>query len=119
MDLALNNQQRLIYHKTQPTNQPTWNQALTTDICVIYIYIYMGVCACVCVCVCDRSRNASDKQINWPTLSALVACNPIAFERKQKAKIWILIFKARNLSLPQYDLPVTFLFYFAFFRAKG
>ena len=23
MDLALNNQQRMIYHKTQPTNQPT------------------------------------------------------------------------------------------------
>ena len=23
MDLALNNLQRLIYHKTQPTNQPT------------------------------------------------------------------------------------------------
>ena len=23
MDLTLNNQQKLIYHKTQPTNQPT------------------------------------------------------------------------------------------------
>ena len=38
MDLALNNLQRLICHKTQ-TNQPTNQAALIND---IYIYIHTG-----------------------------------------------------------------------------
>ena len=46
MDLALNNLQRWICYKTQPTNQHT--HALTH---IIYIYIYIYVCVCVCVCV--------------------------------------------------------------------
>ena len=44
MNLALNNQQMLIYHKTQPTKQTN-----------IYIYIYMCVCVCVYVCVLGSS----------------------------------------------------------------
>ena len=40
MDLALNNLQILICHKTKQTNQT-----------YIYIYIYMRASLCVCVCV--------------------------------------------------------------------
>ena len=39
MDLVLNNLQRLISHKTQPTKP-------------IHIYIYVCVCVCMCVYVC-------------------------------------------------------------------
>ena len=40
-DLALNNLQWLIFHKTKPN-----------QIIYIYIYIYIYICVCVCVCVC-------------------------------------------------------------------
>ncbi len=41
-DLALNNQQWLICHKTQPTNQPT-NQSYNPIHTYIYIYIYIYI----------------------------------------------------------------------------
>ena len=37
MDLALNNQQRLIYHKTQPTNQPTKIAPTYTTLTLAYL----------------------------------------------------------------------------------
>ena len=50
IDLALNNQQRLICHKPKQINKHTHT----------YIYIYVCVCVCVCVCarvcVCVRAR---------------------------------------------------------------
>ena len=46
MDLALNNLQRSICHKTQLTILRTY----------IYIYIYIYIYMCVCVCVCELKR---------------------------------------------------------------
>ena len=59
MDLALNNVQRSLWHKThKPTN--------------LYIYIYICVCLCVCVyvCVCVSKR----------------VCNPVALLRSITGK---------------------------------
>ena len=38
-DLALNNLQRLLYHKTQPTNQPTNQKNATCNLIIIIIII--------------------------------------------------------------------------------
>ena len=70
-DLGLNNLQGLIYHKTQPTNQPFVYKfhlslpplSLSLSLSLRYIPIYvcarsLRICLCVCVsacvaCVCD------------------------------------------------------------------
>ena len=73
MNLALNNLQRLVYHKTKPNQTkpvmlvilqnvilPDDRESVTllVAICsfnycvIIYIYIYIYMCVCVCVCVC-------------------------------------------------------------------
>ena len=61
MDLALNNLQRLICHKIQPTQpNPTQPQTMCLQIIYIhtyiyiyiYIHIYIYICIYICVCVC-------------------------------------------------------------------
>ena len=55
MNLALNNLQRLICDKTQPTNKIVHSSLFSALYIYIYIYKYIYVCIymCVCVCVCN------------------------------------------------------------------
>ena len=60
MDLALNNLQRLICHKTQETNQPNQVKILVVVVCIL-----------LCANVFRRDMNPSVFPLQWVNLGAV------------------------------------------------